>query len=298
MTLYVDIIFIENLIMNYVILLSTGIINKEKNNKIMLIISSIIGGIYSIIECIFKIEIYSNQILKLILSVSMIYVAFKANNIKKFIKQLIIFYLTSFTFGGCAFFLLYYIKPEQIITDSGKYILKIVVLGAILGFFILHTALRIIRSKVDKKVTIKLIKIFYNNKSHIVKAMLDTGNLLCDPITKVPVVIVEKNELKNIIPQQLLNINENQMISFNFNYLDEQIQTRLKIIPFKSIGNENGILIGFKPDYLEIEFEDEIKSIKDVIIGLYENKLSKSDKYSAIFGLNIINQEERQVNCK
>ena len=72
----------------------------------------------------------------------------------------------------------------------------------------------------------------------------------------------------------------------------------MKIIPFKSIGNENGILIGFKPDYLEIEYEDEIINIKDAIIGIYENKLSKSDRYSAIFGLNIINQEERQVNCK
>ena len=298
MTLYIDIIFLENLIMNYVILLSTGIINKEKNNKLMLIISSIIGSVYSIMECILKIDMYSNQMLKIILSISMVYVAFKASNIKKFIKQLIIFYLTSFTFGGCAFFLLYYIKPEQIITDSGRYILKIVVLGAILGFFILHTALKIVKSKVDKKVTIKLIKIIYNNKSHIVKAMLDTGNLLCDPITKVPVVIVERDELKNILPQQILNINEKEIISYNFNYLDEEIQTRLKIIPFKSIGNENGILIGFKPDYLEIEYEDEIINIKDAIIGIYENKLSKSDRYSAIFGLNIINQEERQVNCK
>ena len=298
MTLYIDIIFLENLIMNYVILLSTGIINKEKNNKLMLIISSIIGSVYSIMECILEIDMYSNQMLKIILSISMVYVAFKASNIKKFIKQLIIFYLTSFTFGGCAFFLLYYIKPEQIITDSGRYILKIVVLGAILGFFILHTALKIVKSKVDKKVTIKLIKIIYNNKSHIVKAMLDTGNLLCDPITKVPVVIVERDKLKNILPQQILNINEKEIISYNFNYLDEEIQTRLKIIPFKSIGNENGILIGFKPDYLEIEYEDEIINIKDAIIGIYENKLSKSDRYSAIFGLNIINQEERQVNCK
>lgn len=298
MTLYIDVIFLENVMMNYVILLSTQILSKEKRNRLRLIISSIIGSLYSLMEYISKIDVYSNQLLKIILSIAMVYIAFKANTFKKIIKQLLIFYLTSFTFGGCAFFLLYYIRPEQILTDSGKYILKIVILGAILGFFILNLVPKIIKNRIDKNITINLIKIFYNGKAHIVKAMLDTGNLLCDPITKTPVVIVEKNELKEIIPQQLLNISEKEIMSYNFNYLNEEIQTRLKIIPFKSIGNENGILIGFRPDYLEMEFEDEIISIKNVIIGIYENKLSKNNNYSAIFGLNIINQEERQVNCK
>ena len=48
MTIYLDIVFVENIIMNYIILFATGIICKEKIRQIRIIISSIIGSIYSV----------------------------------------------------------------------------------------------------------------------------------------------------------------------------------------------------------------------------------------------------------
>ena len=44
----------------------------------------------------------------------MAYVAFKPNDIKKIFKQIIIFYLTSFVFGGVALNLIYFLRPENI----------------------------------------------------------------------------------------------------------------------------------------------------------------------------------------
>ena len=35
---------------------------------------------------------------------------------------------------------------------------------------------------------------------------------------------------------------------------------RLRLIPFKSIGNDSGILIGFKPDTIKIYLENEVKN--------------------------------------
>lgn len=289
MTLYIDIILIENIVMNCIILLSTSIISKTKINKIRIFLSSLLGSMYSILEYIYPFEIYSNQIIKIILSISMVYIAFNFNNIKKFVKQFVLFYLTSFTFGGCAFFLLYYIRPEQILTESGKYILKIVFLGAILGFFILYIAFKIVKNRIDKNAIINTIKIYYKDKEKMIKAMLDTGNLLSEPITKTPVVIVQKNDLYSIFPEEILNIDKERIINYDFENMDNDIKKRLKIIPYKSIGKENGLIIGFKPNFIEVEWEDEKLIIDDVIIGIYDNKLSKNNMYSAIFGLNLIN---------
>ncbi len=49
----------------------------------------------------------------------MVYVAFLPKSPKILFKDLVIFYLTSFVFGGCAFFLLYYIKPHDILYIIG-----------------------------------------------------------------------------------------------------------------------------------------------------------------------------------
>ena len=48
MTIYIDIIFLENIIMNSIILYATSIIIKQKTKFFRIIISSGIGAIYSI----------------------------------------------------------------------------------------------------------------------------------------------------------------------------------------------------------------------------------------------------------
>lgn len=117
-TIYLDIIFLENLFMNFIILYACEIILKLQIKVIRTFCSSVLGSIYAIVSYISVLEIYSNFFLKLILSFSMVYIAFEPKNIKSFFKGLIMFYLTSFTFGGVAFALLYFINPQKILMEK------------------------------------------------------------------------------------------------------------------------------------------------------------------------------------
>lgn len=118
MTIYIDIIFLENLFMNYIILFATGTIVKAPIRIIRTFISSAIGSIYAVISYMSILEIYSSTLLKIILSIAMVYIAFNSKTLKQFFKQLIIFYLTSFTFGGVAIAFLYFINPENISMEN------------------------------------------------------------------------------------------------------------------------------------------------------------------------------------
>ena len=139
MTIYIDVIFLENLFMNYIILFATGIIVKAKLKITRTLISSIIGSIYAVLSYMSILKVYSNILLKIFLSISMVYIAFNAENAKVFFKQLIIFYLTSFTFGGVAFALLYFVSPQNILMEKGvligTYPIKIVLVGGIVRFY-------------------------------------------------------------------------------------------------------------------------------------------------------------------
>lgn len=64
---------------------------------------------------------------------------------------------------------------------------------------------------------------------------------------------------------------------------------KFKIIPFTSLGNDNGVLLGFKPDYIKI-YDEEIHIKDNVIIGIYTGKLSKSNLYTSLIGLNILKE--------
>lgn len=214
--------------------------------------------------------IYLNIVSKILLSITMIYIAFTPKNIKALFKYIIIFYLTSFVFGGAAFFLLYYIKPKQILYKNGiltgTYPIKIAFLGAIVGLAILSIAFKIIKNRMSKNDMFCNIKIYYKDKSANIRAMIDTGNMLKDPISKTPVIIVQKDKLQNIIDKEILDNLESIIYGTYIKEIEQDYISRFRLIPFSSIGKQNGMLIGFKPDEIIIEFDGIETKQKNAII--------------------------------
>lgn len=104
--------------MNSIIIFATAIILKKEIKIFRMLFSSFIGAIYACIYYISNMEIYSNIFLKVILSFVIIYIAFNSKTIKEFARELLIFYLTSFTFGGVTFAMLYFISPGEILFQN------------------------------------------------------------------------------------------------------------------------------------------------------------------------------------
>ena len=222
----------------------------------------------------------------------MVYIALNPKELKKLVKQLVIFYLTSFVFGGCAFALLYFIRPQDVLMKNGVYIgtypIKIALLGGIVGFVITNIAFKIIKTKLKKKDMIYKIKIQIFDKEEEISAMLDTGNLLRDPISKTPVIIVEKEKLYSIIPAELLD-NIEKIIGGEEVLYNNKYFSRLKILPFSSMGKQNGLMLGIKADKIIIE-KEEIEERENIIIGISMQKLENN--YSALFGLDLLERSE------
>ena len=154
-----------------------------------------------------------NLIFKLILSIVMIYVSFKPKNMKEFLRQITFFYLTSFVFGGAALGVIYMVNAGKISIQNGiligNYTLKTIFMGIILAFIIIVVAFKFIKTKISKNDLFCNITIKINRKSVKTKAMVDTGNLLKEPITNIPVAVVEHKILYNVVPTEILENIEN-----------------------------------------------------------------------------------------
>ena len=202
----------------------------------------------------------------------MAYVAFAPKTIKLLFKHIIIFYLTSFVFGGCAFFLLYYIKPQEILYKNGfltgTYPIKIAFLAAIVGLSILSIAFKVIKNRISKSDMFCEIEIILHGQATKVHAMIDSGNLLKDPITRMPVIVAGKDSLKEIIEEKILDSLESVIYGTGEanQELDEEYISRFRLIPFSSLGKQNGMLIGFKPDEIIVSFDGNEIRKKDVIV--------------------------------
>ena len=280
--------------MNSIILYATAIMLKIKPSIIRILISGTIGSLYAMIIYVTQFKIYESIITKIILSVIMVYIAFNSQNIKKLCKQILIFYLTSFIFGGVALYLIYFIKPQNVLIKNGlfagKYVLKVILFGAIVAFVIIKLSIKIIKTKIQPKDMYCKVKLKINGKEIQTTAMIDTGNLVKEPITNIPVIIVESSLMYDILPKEIINNLEN-ILGGNFDDIPEEIRNiyipKLRWIPYKSLGKENGMLLGIKIDGMEVE-KEEIHKVQNVIVGIYDKSLTKRGEYRALVGIDMI----------
>ncbi len=295
MTIYIDVVLIENLLMNYIILFATAIILKLQVKQIRLITGSLVGAIYTIISYVSGLKIYSNFFLKLILSIIIIYISFNPKSLKKLLKFTLIFYLTSFVFGGAAFALIYVVKPQELLKNNGLILnsksLRVIFISAIIAFIVIIIGFKIVKNKISAKDMYCDIEIKINNKKIQTKAMIDTGNFLKEPITNTPVIVVEHTLLYECIPKEILNHIED-ILGGDFSEIPDSVRkeyiSKLKVIPFSSLGKQNGILLGMKPEGVIIKNEEEEKENNNVIIGIYNKSLTKRGEYRALLGIEIM----------
>lgn len=295
MTIYLDVIFLENIVINYIILYVTGSISKSKIKQKKILLGALIGAIYSIIYYLLKLKIYSSFIIKIILSIVIIYVAFDSNNFKDLLKKVLLFYLSSFVFGGAAIAIIYMVNFQNITIQNGvlvgSYTIKTILIGIVVAYFTILIAFKIIKTKISKKDLICDISVRLNNKNIKTKVLIDTGNLLKEPITNLPVIVIEHTLLYDVMPKDILN-NLEKVLGGDFSKIPDDIKdeyfSKLKVIPFSSLGKQNGMLLGIKGEDLTVYLKDETKKIDKVIIGIYNKSLTKRGEYRGLLGLEIL----------
>ena len=125
--------------------------------------------------------------------------------------------------------MIYIIKPQEILMKDGLFLgtypLKTVFLGAIIASIILITGFKVVKSKISKKDMYCKITINLEGKEKDINVMIDTGNLLKEPISGMPVIVVEHTQLYDIIPKEILN-NLEKILGGDLNNIPEEIKNK------------------------------------------------------------------------
>lgn len=275
--MYLDVIFFENLIVNYFILSLTQKFSKKDSKPIKLFSGALLGACYVLIFFLLPYKMIHEVFTKIILSLLIIYMAFTPKTLKEFLRILSVFYLISFAIGGTIFAVLY-------TTKLNLYSLWI---GILIAILLLYTNWDYIIRKSNEKKMLYSIKIEIFQKQIEIKGLLDTGNRLYDPLSKLPVIVVEFSAMKNILPDNMEILLNERDIDFNkiFEVLkEERWLSRIRLIPFMSVGQSKGVMLGFKPDKLVVSE----KEISNVIVGIYKSKIDKYGNYAALSAPEIL----------
>lgn len=213
MRIYIDLFFLLNIIMDYIIVLGVSIILKRRTTKLKILLSSLLGGLSSLIMFT-----NINRILLEIITIILIsIIAFNYKNIKYTIKNIIYIYLISTLLGGIIYLLNSNVKASIPLT----YLIIIIISIEVTILYIKE--IRKIKNTYNNYYK---VDIYFKDKEKIsVVGFLDTGNNLYDPYKKRPIILLS------------------QKYKFEGKYI---------LVPYYTVNGE-GLLKCIKPDKVYID---------------------------------------------
>lgn len=268
---YLDVFFMINFIMDYMIILITSRITKVKKKRIRQLAGAGCGALYSVIV----IKPLTNHLFKItlvniLIAAVMVLISFGFTSASVYIKNVFLLFVVSFTMSGIINYLYYS-------TVIGKYVRNVLsgnsnkvvnarkfILVSVLAYILLSAIVRIIFSVRKDMELYYDVKITFRGKSVVVRGLYDTGNGLTEPVSGKMVHIAEYKILKPLLEG------------------DEKAKENIYVIPFHSIGEEDGIMYGIRMDEMVVLVDDEPKFLYNPIIGIYTGNVSKRGNYSVI----------------
>ncbi|GAA0788857.1 sigma-E processing peptidase SpoIIGA [Hathewaya limosa] len=266
MAIYLDMLILENFIVNYfLVTLSCKTINI-KYSILRNIIAALIGSLSCAFFIFFYMPVIVQGILKFLIAFLMIFIAMK-NKISNMIKGFFTLLVYSMVLAGICIFFIY---TEKGVLPQNTYIInfpyKKLLIVMMIAYLLVNRVVIYIKDRITFNSLIYDIEINLKGNKKTVTAFLDTGNELREPVTNLPVIIVEDNV---------------------FNKIDLKKEDEF-LIPYKVVNGKNDTLKGVKATSIKLFSKSKSFEIKEGIIAFCNTNLSKSGEYKALLSRGIL----------
>lgn len=291
MVYYIEYVFAENFLIDFILLFVTGKLIKRIIVYKRLIAASIIGALYVILTAYIGKEFMTFFIVKLSVSVLMIMVAFDSKGILTNIRVILCFYITSLIMVGIIT-ALYYLTYDKLTVNA-------IIFSCFVGYVSLHFFFKEIKGRIEKSNYIRKITINNGSSSKTLRAFIDTGNELIDPMTGKPVIVTNIESIRNILGEelykQILNFYDNNDNNYE-RLLTGNNEVNLRIIRYSTISSKNESMVCLTPDEIKVKTNDNHMITADAVIGIYPKKISQKEDYDALLFNKILEWEREQNN--
>lgn len=301
LTIYLDLLIIINLLMNYLLLWTTGRLIKIDYKIWRLILSASSGTLYTILILFPQWQFWNNIVTYFLVSILMVCLAYWPLWWKHLLKALGYFYLMTFLTAGVlmAGYNLNLQSQFREVASSFNLSLQdswILLLGASVLGLLGKFGWSIFQRKIPVESAVVSLVIIFDGKKLEMEALIDTGNQLCDPLTEAPVIIVELSSLLTILPQEIEEIFSNYDLALNRKEIATAVgntdwANRFRLIPFSAIGSQQELLIGLKPDEVRFNFKDETFVTDHVIVGVEDQEFNQTEEYTALMNPELFDKE-------
>lgn len=247
---YIDAYIVTNFFFDYLTLFLIREVRRKQTKTGRMAVMALLGVLSAAASMLLLKNAGIYKILvHLLINPLMFYFCFEQKSIREFLTDYAAGYLIMMLLGG---------SVEWLCRLLGQSNLFGWVMGGIAGVVTIFLLLFQDRKEEEK---IYDIRVCHKGKEVSTKGFFDTGNLLMDPYSNLPVSLIEKNMLEMLTGEE---------------------PVLYRYIPFVSLGEEHGMVQAVTLDSLYIKKEKKEIAIQPAVFAIVEEKFLKDSTYRII----------------
>jgi stage II sporulation protein GA (sporulation sigma-E factor processing peptidase) len=273
-TVYIDTLFILNLIIDYLLLLVSGRICSLPLRRWHILLGAAVGAGYSAAVVLPGCGALAAMPIKL--AVSLVMVALSYPREGRFWRTAVVFLAVSAAFGGAV----YAVSVFGGVVPSSGLLFPASMRVLLLSFGVCYCAISLVFRGSGTRAQRQLVQIHavLLGRECCFTALRDTGNELCDSVSGKRVCVADEGAFFSLLPPEVGSVREYSAVEL-FERLSEvsALRGRVRLIPFASVGCSGALMVALSPDSVCVDGEE-----RQILLALSPNRLCPTGEYNAI----------------
>ncbi|WP_130871238.1 sigma-E processing peptidase SpoIIGA [Intestinimonas massiliensis (ex Afouda et al. 2020)] len=281
-TVYLDELFLLNLVVDYLLLLAAGRLVGEVLRRGRLALGALLGAAYTAAVFLPGCAFLLHPLCKLGAAVGMVLTGYGGS--RRLLRVSLVFFAVSAAFGG-GIFALNTLGSRGLALENGVLSsamdLQLILLSAAGCYAGITLVLgRAARHSGTRELVPAVLRL--DGRRAVLTALVDTGNTLTDPATGKPVMVAEGEKVSALFPPgQAPGAAELREPAELMERLDRQgWRGRCRLLPYRAVGVECGMLLALRLDGARVGGEEWGK----LLLALSPTPLSDGGGYCALIG--------------
>lgn len=302
---YMDVVWLVNLVMDAAILAATGWIAKRRTRYFRILAGAFVGATYALLLFAPSLSVFTTWFGKAVVSLVMVYVALPCKTWLELLRTAALYYFVAFVFAGTAVALHYAIPGVSvaggsIVSGHGlAFATSVKSLGLVLA---IPLSYGIIRYSVGRARRLQTRHVsLYHVSVDILGCQIsfvglpDTGNQLFDPVSRKPVCLVDASVFVDILPQPIASaIRRNQdVLTALRDVADPDWISRITLVPYRGAGGTQTLAVAIRPDRVILAQDGCTSQVRvPCLLALHLEPLSVEGRFQAILHTEILTGDD------
>lgn len=277
---YIDIVFVTNLLMDYFLLRLVGMLLRCRTGRRRCMAAAVTGALFSCF--VLYIPVKQVPLAPVLLhgfcALGMVRISYGIRQGSLLAKALLMLYLTAFLCGGF----------WEALSEGKELTIGLFLLSAGCTYIGLGTLALIGDSVRAYRKQIYPVTLKYQGKSCSVYGFYDTGNLLSDPLSGMPVSVAEPEILKSILSEEMTD----RLLCFREKPEElkctEIAGLKPHFLSCKTIGQGEQLMLAVTLENLCIQTPRKVISVSDPILAFALEPFALGSEYKVLINSRLL----------